>query len=142
MHKDGTYLSTRQDKVMRIALVPKQTQDSGQQQQAPGPQQAGGKQKQKKTYGQKSARDDNKKSEVAIEQNGSTTYSRHGEGYASQKGGSDTTIHWEQDKKKSSQVTEDHTHIRFKEHRVFNDKDGNWWTSPCLVKKDLYCKEG
>jgi len=139
MHKDGTYLSTREDKVMRIALVPKQTQDQGQK---PGPQQAGGQKKQQKTMGQKSARDDNKKSEIAIEQNGGTTYSRHGEGYASQKTGSDSTIHWQQDKKKSSQVTDEHTHIRFQDHRVFNDKDGNWWTSPCQIKKDLYCKEG
>jgi hypothetical protein len=140
MHKDGTYLSTRSDKVMRIALVPKQDDDSGQQK--PGPQQAKGQQKKKKEYGQKSARDDNKKSEVAIEQNGTTTYSRHGEAYASQKGSSDTTTHYEKDKKKSTQVTEDHTHIRFKEHRIFNDADGNWWTTPCLVKKDKYCKEG
>ena len=27
-------------------------------------------------------------------------------------------------------------------HIGYNDKDGNWWTMPCLVKKDLYCKEG
>jgi phage gp45-like len=139
MHKDGTYLSTRQDKVMRIALVPKPQDDSGQK---PGPVQAQQQQKKKKEYGQKSARDDNKKSEVAIEQNGTSTYSRHGEHYATQKTGSDSTIHTEQDKKKSAQSTEKHTHIRFDDHRIYNDKDGNWWTSPCLVKKDPYCKEG
>jgi len=139
LHKDGTYISTRQDKVLRAALVPKQTDDS---QQKAGPQQSGQQQKKQKTYGQKSARDDNKQSEIAIEQNGTTTYSRHGEAYSSQKGGSDATTHWENDKKKSTQVTEDHTHIRFKEHRIFNDKDGNWCTSPLLVKKDQYCKEG
>ena len=139
LHKDGTYLSTRQDKVFRAALVPKTTDDK---QQAPGPQRAQQQQKKKKEMGQKSARDDNKKSEIAIEQNGSTTYSRHGEAYASQKGGSDSTTHWEQDKKRSTQVTEKHTHIRFREHRIFNDEDGNWCTSPLLVKKDQHCKEG
>src|SRR5262249_5301090 len=105
MHKDGTYLSTRDDKVMRIALVPK-PQDDQQQQQAPGPQQSGQQgQKKKKELGQKSARDDNKKSEVAIEQNGQETYSRHSETYGTQKGGSDSTIHYEKDKKKSAQST-------------------------------------
>jgi phage gp45-like len=138
MHKDGTYLSTRQDKVMRIALVPKTTQDDSQQKQAQG--QAQKQQKKKKEYGQKSARDDNKKSEIAIEQNGQTTYSRHGEGYASQKSDSDSSIHYEKDKKKSAQSTELHTHIRFMQHRIWNEEEGNFWTMPCLVKKDLHCK--
>jgi phage gp45-like len=137
LSKDGTYLSTRQDKLTRIALVPKPQE----QQQKPGPQ-TGQQQKKKKEYGQKSAKDDNKKSEIAIEQNGQTTYSRHGEAYGSQKSDSDSTVHYEKDKKKSAQSTEKHTHIRFKEHRIFNDGDGNWWTIPCLVKKDKYCKEG
>lgn len=143
LSKDGTYLSTRQDKLTRIALVPKQGQDDQQQQQG-GAQKGGGPggQKQKKSYGQKSAKDDNKKSEIAIEQNGQTTYSQHGEAYGSQKGGSDSTIHWEKDKKKSAQSTEKHTHIRFKEHRIWNEDEGNFWTMPCLVKKDQHCKEG
>jgi phage gp45-like len=149
--KDGTYISTRSDKVMRIALVEKQQDDKqqtpAQQQQANGASgagggQSGGTQKKKKTMGQKSAKDDNKKSSVAIEQNGSTTYSQHGESYSSQKGGSDSTTHYGKDKKKSGQSTEQHTHIRFQDHRIFNDEEGNWWTSPCLVKKDKYCKEG
>jgi phage gp45-like len=148
--KDGTYISTRSDKIMRIALVPKQQdqqQNPSQQQQANGAAagpsgSGGGKQKKKKTMGQKSAKDDNKKSEVAIEQNGATTYSRHGEAYGSQKGGSDSTIHYEKDKKKSAQSTDEHVHIRFKEHRIFNDKDGNWATSPIGIKMDKYCKEG
>jgi len=149
--KDGTYISTRSDKVMRIALVEKQDdqqQTPSQQQQANGTAagggatSGGGTQKKKKTMGQKSAKDDNKKSEVAIEQNGTTTYSRHGESYASQKGGSDSTVHYEKNKKKSAQSTEKHTHIRFNDNRIFNDEDGNWCTSPLLVKKDLHCKEG
>jgi phage gp45-like len=140
LSKDGTYLSTRQDKLTRIALVPKPQDD--QQQQKPGPQQSGQQQKKKKSYGQKSAKDDNNKSEIAIEQNGTTTYSRHGEAYASQKTGSDSTTHYEKDKKKSAQTTELHTHIRFKDHRIFNDEGGNWATSPIQIKMDKYCKEG
>lgn len=145
LSKDGTYLSTREDKLTRIALVPK-PQDDQQQQGGggtAGPQKAGHQQqKKKKTYGQKSAKDDNKKSEVAIEQNGTQTYSQHGETYGTQKGGSDSTIHYEKDKKKSAQSTASHTHIRFQEHRIFNDETGNWCTSPLLVKKDGHCKEG
>jgi len=80
--------------------------------------------------------------EVYVEQNGTDTTNRHGSAFASVKSGSDSSTHWEQDKKKSTQCTEDHIHIRFKEHRIFNDKDGNWCTSPLLVKKDIYCKEG
>jgi len=148
--KDGTYISTRSDKVMRIALVEKQSdqqQTPAQQQQANGAGggtsgSGGGTQKKKKTMGQKSAKDDNKKSQVALEQNGTQTYSQHGQSYGTQKGGSDSTIHYEKDKKKSAQTTDKHVHIRFKEHRIFNDEDGNWCTSPLLVKKDQYCKEG
>src|SRR5262245_57759782 len=40
MHKDGTYISTRDDKVMRIALVPKPQDDQQQGGGAPGPQQS------------------------------------------------------------------------------------------------------
>ena len=139
LHKDGTYLSTRDDKVFRAALVPKEQKD---QQQAAGSQQAKSQQKEQKTYGQKSARDDNKKSEIAIEQNGQQTYSQHGQQYATQKGGSDSTIHTQKSKTKSAQSTDKHTHIRFNEHRIFNDDEGNWCTSPLLVKKDQHCKEG
>jgi phage gp45-like len=145
LSKDGTYISTREDKKFRVALVPKETKDDqqqqgGQQTRGGGEQQQQGKQK--KTYGQKSAKDDNGKSSVAIEQNGTTTYSQHGESYSSQKGGSDSTAHYGKDKKKSAQATDQHAHIRFKDHRIFNDEEGNWWTTPCLVKKDKYCKEG
>jgi phage gp45-like len=144
LHSKGTYISTRDDKQLRLALVPKEQE---QKQQQGGGKQAGpvgqqNQQNQEKKYGQKSARDDNLKSQVAIEQNGQQTYSQHGETYGTQKGGSDSTIHYEKDKKKSAQSTEKHTHIRFKDHRIFNDEDGNFWTSPCLVKKDQHCKEG
>lgn len=146
--KDGTYISTRSDKLMRIALVPKQDeqqQTPSQQQQANGARgggatSGGGKEKKQKTMGQKSAKDDNKKSQVSIEQNGQVTTSQHGDAYAAQKGGSDSSTYWK-DRKKSTQVTEEHAHIRFQDNRIYNDKDGNWCTSPLLVKKDAYCKE-
>jgi phage gp45-like len=80
--------------------------------------------------------------EVYVEQNGTDTTNRHGSAYASVKSGSDSSTHWEKDKTKSTQCTEEHIHIRFDEHRIFNDKFGNWCTSPLMVKKDTYCKEG
>jgi phage gp45-like len=141
MSKDGTYLTTRNDKVMRIALVEK-PQDDQQQQQAPrgGAAQQNGGGKKQKSYGQKSTKDDNKKSEIAIEQNGQVTTSQHGKAYSAQKGGSDSSTYY-QDRKQSAQATDEHVHIRFKDNRIFNDKDGNWCTSPIMVKKDSYCKD-
>lgn len=140
----GNFMSCRDDRCQRFALVPKPQDD---QQQAapsqPGAQQRGQDDKsKKKPTGQKSALDDNRKSQVAIEQNGQTTFSQHGEAYASQKTGSDSTVHWEKNKKKSAQSTEKHTHIRFMDHRIWNEDEGNFWTVPCLVKKDQHCKEG
>ena len=139
--KDGTFISTRTDKIMRIALVPKQQDDQqnpSQQQQANGAGggtsgSGGGTQKKKKTYGQKSAKDDNKKSEVSIEQNGTATTSQHGQAYTAQKGGSDSSNYYE-NRKKSTQATEKHAHIRFEDNRIFNDETGNWATSPIQIK--------
>jgi phage gp45-like len=145
MSKDGNYLSARSDtKINRIALVPPpQDSQMSQQQQANGAgagTSGSGQQKKQKTYGQKSAKDDNKKSEINIEQNGSVTTSQHGDAYSAQKGGSDSSAYYK-DRKQSAQATEDHVHIRFKDNRIFNDEMGNWCTSPILVKKDNYCKE-
>jgi phage gp45-like len=81
-------------------------------------------------------------STVYVEQNGTDTKSVHGEAYATQKTGSDSSTHWEKDKVKSTQCTDLHVHIRFKEFRIFNDKEGNWATSPIGIKMDKYCKEG
>ena len=78
--------------------------------------------------------------DIAVEQNGKETYSQHGKFYAAQKSGSDSSTYYT-DRKKSTQVTEDHCHIRFGAHRIYNDKDGNWCTTPILIKKDDYCKE-
>lgn len=139
MHKDGTYLSTRDDKVMRIALVPK-PQDEQQQQQQPGFGQSQPQGKKQKTYGQKSARDDNKKSSVSIEQNGTQTVSQHGSAYSAERGGSDASSYWE-NRTKSTQVTSEHSHLRTVDFRIFTDIQGCWSTVPMLVKKDSYCKE-
>ena len=141
LSKDGTYLSTRNDKVMRIALVDKEPppeQQQGQQQMRSGGQAQGGKKK--KTYGQKSAKDDNKKSQVALEQNGKETYSQHGQFYASVRGGSDSSTYYDK-RTKSTQATQDHVHVRFEDNRIWVDKDGHWSESPIMQKKDRHCKE-
>jgi len=146
--KDGTYISTRSDKVMRIALVEKQQeqqQTPSQQQQAngagaPSSGSGGGTQKKKKTMGQKSAKDDNKKSQVALEQNGTQTYSQHGQYYTAQRGGSDVSNYYDS-RKKSSQATDKHVHIRFMDNRIWVDEDGHWSELPILQKKDKHCKE-
>ena len=78
--------------------------------------------------------------DIALEQNGKETFSQHGKQYSSQRSGSDSTI-YSDDRKKSSQSTDKHTHMRFQEHRIWNEEEGNYWTIPCLVKKDLHCKE-
>jgi phage gp45-like len=142
LSKDGTYVSTRDDKIFRTALVPKETKDDAQQAQAPargggGQQQQGKKQK---TYGQKSAKDDNKKSQVALEQNGKETFSQHGQFYSSVRGGSDSST-YHQDRKHSAQATDEHVHVRFNDNRIWVDKDGHWSELPILQKKDKHCKE-
>jgi len=108
-----------------------------------GPQGAGDQQQpegKSQDTGQKTLHKED--STVWYEQNGTDTQSVHGEAYSTQKTGSDASTHWEKDKKKSTQCTEEHIHIRFKDHRIFNDKDGNWATSPIQIKLDKYCKEG
>lgn len=144
LSKDGTYISTRDDKIMRVALVPKEPppeQQQGQQQTrgaGPGEGQQGGKQK--KTYGQKSAKDDNKKSQVALEQNGKETFSQHGQFYSSVRGGSDSSAYYE-NRKKSAQATQDHVHVRFEDNRIWVDKEGHWSEMPIQQKKDRHCKD-
>ena len=144
LSKDGTYVSTREDKKFRAALVPKEAKD---QQQAQQPTRGGGQAQQaqqggdQKEKGQKSAKEDNTKSQVAIEQNGTQTFSQHGEFYTAQKSGSDASV-YHKDRKVSSQATEDHVHMRFKDDaKIWVDKDGHWSEAPILQKKDKHCKE-
>jgi phage gp45-like len=145
--KDGTFVSTRQDKKFRAALVPKESkekqQQPGQQQQADaggGGTSGSGSGKQQKQLGQKSAKKDNEKSEVAIEQNGTQTFSQHGQFYGAQRGGQDSSVYYK-DRKQSAQATDAHVHMRFEKNRIWVDKDGHWSEEPILQKKDKHCKE-
>jgi hypothetical protein len=144
LSKDGTYLSTRDDKIMRIALVPAKEQGRPKP-GAEGQSQKGGgvgaekAQKKQKKYGQTSAKDDNKKSDMSIEQNGKETKVQHGQFYSAQRKGSDSTIWYESRDKKSAQATDSHTHIRH-ELSIWVDKGGCWSDVPILIKKDGHCK--
>jgi hypothetical protein len=145
--KDGTYISTRSDKLMRIALVPKeqeqQQQASPQQQLSPQQQAAasgggtsgtssslGGKQKKKKTYGQKSAKDDNKKSDTFIEQTKDHNHIRRGNGNVKATDGSTTTYHSDENKQ-STKCDGGHTHIRATKDKIWVE-DG-----ACLATKPI-----
>lgn len=77
--------------------------------------------------------------DISFEQNGQVTTVQHGQCYSAQRGSDSST--YTEDRKKSTQSTKDHTHIRFQDNRIYNDELGNWCTSPILVKKDSYCKE-
>jgi phage gp45-like len=150
MAKDGTYMTTRKDKVFRIALVEKQDDSGGgQQQQQPSATQTatesggsassgGQQQKKKKTYGQKSAKDDNKGSKINIEQKGDATTVQHEDSYSVQRASDSSTYY--KDRTKSTQVTDSHAHLRTKGMKIFTDEGGCWSEVPMLVKKDGYCK--
>ncbi len=145
MTKDGTFLTARNDRKHRMALVDPpqddQQQQQGQQGGAGGQSGQGGQdQGKKKPTGQKAAKDDNLKSSVAFEQNGKETFSQHGQSFSSVRGGSDSTNYY-QDRKKSTQATQDHSHLRTSDNRIFTDEQGCWSETPIQVKKDRYCKE-
>jgi phage gp45-like len=148
MSKDGNYYTSRNDRVQRLALVDPPKDDKKQEQAPAGGQQqakGGGDDKDaagnKKPKGQKLATDDNKKSEIALEQNGKETYSRHGEYYNSVRGGSDSSV-YHKDRKISSQATDKHVHMRFKDMaKIWVDEDGHWSEGPIMQKKDKHCKE-
>jgi len=142
----GNFMSCRDDRVQRIALVPKPQDD--QQQQKPSPQQqadgggSGGGQKQQQQQqatGQKAALDDNKKSQVYMEQTGSVQTQRHGPAHSAQRPSDSST--YMTDRKKSTQATDEHVHLRINDMRIFVDRMGCWSEIPMLVKKDSYCKE-
>jgi|SRR5262245_14390598 len=140
--KDGNFMSCRDDRIQRIALVPKPDDDQQQQQQS-GTSGGGGKGDQKgkqdKAEGQKSALDDNKKSQVYMEQKGDVQTQRHGDAHSAQRPSDSST--YMSDRKKSTQVTEKHSHLRTGDFRIFTDEMGCWSEIPMLVKKDSYCKE-
>jgi len=137
--KDGTYISTREDKTFRVALVPKEAKDQaqGQEQGAGGGEAQQGKKK--KTHGQKSAKPDNQKSDVNIEQTSNESHVQHQQAFAAMRSGDATAYHT--DRKHSAQATKDHSHIRTMDNRIFTDEQGCWSETPIQVKKDRYCKE-
>ena len=143
--EDGMHMTGNKEKKIRISLVENKNgkqQQQGQQQQADAGGGRGGATSgsgtQQKEKGQKTLHKE--QTDIAIEQNGKDTTSQHGQHYAAQRSGSDSSTYTE-DRKKSTQTTADHVHIRFKDNRIFNDEMGNWATSPIMIKKDSYCKE-
>ena len=78
--------------------------------------------------------------DIAVEQNGQQTYSQHGEYYTAQRTGSDASV-YHKDRKISSQATDKHVHMRFKENnKIWVDEDGHWSEGPIMQRKDLHCK--
>lgn len=155
--EDGTYMSARNDRKQRFALVdPPKDDDQKQGGGGGGPTAtttaassggssggggSGGKDGgDKKPTGQKPAMDDNKKSNVAIEQNGKETYSQHGKFYSSQRSGSDSSTYYD-NRKKSTQATDAHVHMRFEGNKIWVDKSGHWSEGPIMQRKDGHCKE-
>lgn len=79
--------------------------------------------------------------EIALEQNGTETFSQHGKLYTSVRGGSDGSMYYK-DRKICSQTTEKHVHMRFGENtKIWVDEDGHWSEGPIMQKKDKHCKE-
>jgi len=106
---------------------------------APAGGDAGGQDSQSnKPTGQKTLHKE--ETDIAVEQNGKETYSQHGQYYASQRSGSDSSTYY-QDRKKSTQATQEHVHVRFNDNRIWVDKDGHWSESPIQQRKDKHCKE-
>ena len=130
LSKDGTYISTRDDKVMRIALVPKPQDDSNRtiaaatsQRHRPALRAAAvASRKRKKPMARNRAKDDNKKSEVVYEQAAGDSYNRNGPAHSSQRPSDSTT--YMGDRKKSTQVTDTHSHLRTDDFRIFTDIEG------------------
>jgi phage gp45-like len=101
---------------------------------------AGGEQSQGagKATGQKTLHKE--ETDIAVEQNGSETFSQHGKFYTAQRSGSDASSYYE-NRKKSAQATDNHVHVRYEDNRIWVDKEGHWSESPILQKKDKHCKE-
>lgn len=144
---DGNYMTSRSDRKQRIALVDppedKQQQQQQQQTRGAGPDSGGGggePKGKKKPTGQKDALEDNKKSKIYFEQNGSEQDLAHGQSHAAQRP-SDSSTFYEKRTKCSTQATEDHTHLRTEDFRIFTDMEGCWSELPIQVKKDRHCKD-
>lgn len=143
--KDGMFMTGNKKNKVRIALVDNKNdkqQQQGQQQQADAAGSRGGTTsgsgKQEKEKGQKTLHKE--ETDIAVEQNGQQTYSQHGQFYAAQRSGSDSSTYHES-RKKSTQATDAHVHVRFELNRIWVDKDGHWSEAPIMQKKDVHCKE-
>jgi phage gp45-like len=148
MHDKGTSISTGSERTMRMAVVP---QPSKKKKQTAGPQASataasggggggsgGGDQGGGKPEGQKSLREDNDKSKKYFQQTDKSQKHQHDELYSMVNSEDSSNFH--QDKTKSSQATEDHVHMRYKEFKIWVDKYGHWSEAPIMQKKDVFCK--
>ena len=101
----------------------------------------GGEQEGKsKATGQKTLHKE--ETDIALEQNGKETFSQHGQFFNSVRSGSDAS-NYHENRKKSSQATDKHVHMRFEKNRIWVDDEppGHWSELPILQKKDKHCKE-
>lgn len=99
---------------------------------------SGGQQPQSnKPTGQKTLHKE--ETDISFEQNGNVTTVQHATSYSAQRGSDSSTYYT--DRKKSTQATNDHVHIRLNDMRIFVDDGGCWSEVPILVKKDSHCKE-
>jgi phage gp45-like len=127
MTKDGTYQSTRDDRVNRIALVPPPQQ---QQQQDQGGQ-SGGQQQQKAT-GQKAALDDNKKSKVFVEQSKDKTHVAHNDGHTEVT--TSNVVNYYKDKDQHSTTWDDQNGITHKTKKnITRQVDGTDTTTAAAI---------
>ena len=143
MSNKGTFWSTRNDRVNRIALVPppqQQQQGGGAGGQAATRDgaaggggaaggQSGGQQK-----GQKSLLDANQKSDTFIEQSSDHVHLARGNGHLIVK--DNEVCGYYGDESISFRVTADHVHIRFKGNSIFVDKGGCWSSVPIQLAPD------
>ena len=149
--KDGTYISTRSDKVMRIALVAKEGGPATERHRsnsrptalaAAARAAAAARKRKRKPWARNRPRMTTRNPRSPSSRTGSTTYSQHGEAYASQKGGSDSTCTMRRTRKNPRRRP---TSTRISGLRIIASstmRRAIGATSPILVKKDEYCKEG
>ncbi len=141
LRKKGLYQVTRDDRKVRIALVPKPTtQNPSQQQQANGAPgggaQSGSGQGKQKDYGQEPQYDKADKSDIYInvEKEGDAITIKHGLTVVKLDG--KKALMYYEDDTKSTRVDDKHVHIRFKDFRIWVDKEGCWSTVPIQIKQD------
>jgi hypothetical protein len=136
MNGKGTFLSNREDKKMRIALVPdkREQQQGAQQQNAEG---GGGQGEQKKKEkGQKPAKDDNEKSDTFFEQTKDHNHIRRGNGNVKTEDKVTHTYH--KDTNTSTRCDDGHCHIRKGAAKIWVSAGGCHSTVPITI---VDCKD-